>query len=43
MQIKRETQNSPIAIQRLGNVIKVLIRTSLKGSGLKRMVIAMSQ
>lgn len=43
MQIKREMQNSPIAIQLLGNVIKVLIRTSLKGSGLKQMVIAMSQ
>ena len=33
MQIKAEMQNIPIATQLLGNVINVLIRTSLKGSG----------
>lgn len=43
MQIKAEMQNIPIATQLLGNVINVLIRTSLKGSGFKQIVIVMSQ
>lgn len=43
MQIKAEMRNIPIPTQLLGNVIKVLIRTGLKGSGFKQMVIVMSQ